>query len=314
MRKFSFTWVILAALFAAITSCGPTCELLSIDTRYFDTEAIEGKVKTLLVESKIFDVDTPSKFEFSLKNTYGSIRISGTPTSKISLRAEKTAWGDTDEDAQKILDKLEIIYNKRRNRLNVEVRIPRLSGPRSGKPPRADFVISLPETLKEVYVKSIYGNIKANNIHSSIEFRTTYGYINVDGSGNMEISAIYGGIDLKAKTSVLSASATYGSIDIDAEDSKISASSDHGLVRLQLASPNQVKAYAGYGGIDVELEKVQNVEVVAEGRKGQVHLSGFDKVEKEEISYLESVTAILGGGGKKLEFKSKYGRVDVRIR
>jgi len=297
MRKLSFTWVILATLFAAIISSGPTCELLSIDTRDFETEAIEAKVKAESVESKIYTVEAPSRFEFSLKNTYGSVRISGTPKNEISLRAEKAVWGGTYEEAQKILDKLEIVYDKRRGRLNVEVRIPRL-GPYSGqvKLPQINFIISLPETLKQVYVKSIYGNIKANNINSSIELRTTYGYTDVDASGNIEISTTHGGIDIKAK------------------DSEVAASSDYGRIRLQLVSPHQVKARAGYGGIDAELEEVQNVEVVAEGRKGHVHLSGFDEVEKEKFASLESATAILGNGENKLEFKSEYGRVDVWLR
>jgi len=314
MRKFSFKGVslLLAALLISLISYGPVCEFISVDTRELARFGVGAKVKAESVETKVYPVESPSRFIFSLKNVNGSIRISGMPTSEISVRAEKTAWGATQEQALKLLKEL-VLYDKRKDRLDIRVKSPMVTV--GSNSPKVDFIISLPESLRQVHVRSTNGNIGVRHVLSSIELRATNGDIEADGSGNMRISTTNGDIDIEAVKGKISASSTNGSISVNAKDSKVSASTTSGDLKFQLESPNGADARTTNGEIDVSLKEVQNVEVTASTNKGnEIYLVGFDKVEKDRGMIRKSATGTLGNGDIKLKFRANNGDVEVRVR
>lgn len=312
MRKFSCELTILLALLVAIISYGPTCELLSIDVRDFQAVSVGAKVKAESVETKTYNIEKPSKFTFTLKNVNGSIRILGEPIGEILIRAEKTAYGETQEQAEKLLKEL-VVYDKGKDRLDIRVKAPMVTV--GGKSPKVNFTISLPETLQHVYVKSVNGSIDVRYINSSIELHTVNGGIDVDGSGDMKVSTTNGSIDIKAMHGMVRASTTNGRIDIYAKDGRVAASTTNGRIKFRLESPDGVDARTTNGSIDVDLERVENVEVKASTNKGnEIYLVGFDRVEREKGVMRKSATAILGNGRVKLKFRTVNGNIKVRIR
>ena len=312
MDKNLYKLLISITLFATMISCKPTCELVSLDLRDFKAVSIGGRVKAEAVESKVYPVSHPDKFTFSLKNTNGSIRVSGKPTREISIRAEKVAYGEDQQQAEKRLEELIIVYEKKTDELSIRAKPPVVTI--GGRSPRVDFIISLPETLRQVNVHSVNGRIDVRHVNSSFDLHSTNGNIHVEGSGDMEVSTTNGRIGVRGGNGEIRASTTNGNIDIDANNSKVSASSTNGRITLKLRSPEQTDAHTTNGNISADISEARSIKVEAGARKAwRLYLSGFDKVEKRKGLFQNSATAILGDGKVRMEFKTTNGSIEVRV-
>ncbi|MCD6170444.1 MAG: DUF4097 family beta strand repeat protein [Candidatus Latescibacteria bacterium] len=312
MDKNSYKLLILVTLFATMVSCRSTCELVSLDLRDFKAVSIGGRAKAEAVESKVYPVSHPDKFTFSLKNTNGSIRVSGKPTREISIRAEKVAYGEDQQQAEKHLEELIIVYERKTDELSIRAKPPLVTI--GGRSPRVDFIISLPETLRQVNLHSVNGRIDVRHVISSFDLHSTNGAIDLEGSGDMEVSTTNGRIVVRGGSGEIRVSTTNGDINIDANNSEVSASSTNGRIRLKLRSPEQTDAHTTNGDISADIREARSIKVEASARKAwRLYLSGFDKVEKRKGLVQNSASAILGDGKVRMEFRTTNGSIEVRV-
>jgi DUF4097 and DUF4098 domain-containing protein YvlB len=180
-------WVLTGLLAAggALTACD-----LNIGDGEFSLGVASGRASDEW--SRTYDLSAGGRLE--IVNVNGLVQVEPADGDEVVVRAERRAKGPTDEDAQALLEKVQIAEDVSADRVRLETKAPKTWG-RSGVEVR--YYIKVPANVR-VNARTNNGGIKLKDVANELEVRTTNG--GVDGEnlgGPVKASTTNGGISLR---------------------------------------------------------------------------------------------------------------------
>lgn len=173
---------------------------------------------------------------FEIANVNGVINASPATGDQVEVRAERIAKASSDEAAQELLKKIEIVETASGDRVRLETKVPQGTFGRGGHEVR--YYVKVPKGLA-VNFGTVNGGVRLENLDGQIVASTTNGGVRGAGlSGQVKASTTNGGVDISMAT-------VTGNVELE---------TTNGGIRLQL--PRDVKANVEArctnGGISVE--------------------------------------------------------------
>jgi hypothetical protein len=215
-----------------------------------------------------------SSGQFEIANVNGVINASPATGEQVEVRAERIAKAGSDEAAQELLKKIEIVETASADRVRLETKAPRQNMGRSGHEVR--YWVKVPAGIA-VNFETVNGGVRLENLEGRIVASTTNGGVRGSGlKGQVKASTTNGGVDISMS-------------EVTAE---IELETTNGGIRLSL--PRDIKANlearCTNGGVAVDDD-----------------FEGFQSVEKTR----RRVTATLNGGGPLISVETTNGGVRV---
>lgn len=229
-------------------------------------------------EEKKLTVNGP--VNLTVENDLGNVSVQSSVDGAVTVRAEKTAWGNNDADAQAALKALKVIVKQDGNNISISVQQPAEVdilhiGPGRGS---VKFTIDVPKetaatlhssngdvsldgTTGSADVQSDFGNITMSNVTGSILGKSTNGTVtarNISSAGATTLSSDFGDLTLD----------TAKGIDI-------TVSSNNGkIVLTNIEASGLLKTDNQFG--DIDISKSQAASARVESNNGTVRLDKLD--------------------------------------
>ena len=210
-----------------------------------------------------------------LINVNGRITAEASDGTEIELRAERTAKATSDEAAKDLLNRIEMREEAGSDRVRVEVRPPRLTGPGGHE---FKWTVKVPRGVA-VDLRTVNGAVHLQGLDSEVRARTTNGGIK--------------GIALTA-TSV-DAAVTNGGVEIE-----MARSVSTGTFELEAVN----------GGVEIQLPGDSKADIAARCVNGGISTTGLD-LESTGEKARRRLDAKLNGGGARISLETVNGGVRI---
>jgi hypothetical protein len=147
-------------------------------------------------------------------NVSGTIKVEAADGNTLEVKAVLTARGATEDDAKKILDKVEMAEEASAARVRVEAKYPRELG-RHGI--EVVYTVRAPRSVK-LALENVNGRVQVDGAFAAVKAETTNGGVYGEGLGNTVVATTTNG-EIKLKMASLggdgvSLETTNGSIDL----------------------------------------------------------------------------------------------------
>jgi hypothetical protein len=242
----------------------------------YQNEDANMRLKTF---SKGFAVDQSDKIVLS--NLYGSIQIKVWDRKEIQVDVDIKAYGNTDQDAQKLLDEVSIEASKSGDQVSYRTRMDQEqrnwgSGSRNGKKwrreVRINYVVSMPAanalTLSQnygsvtmgdlsgaLYAKVQYGNFNAQNLSNTNNYVSVqYGNCNIQSLNGAVIKQQYGSAVTIGTVNTLDLNAQYAGVKITTIKGNANIKQQYGS-GVTIGSVDNLNLNAQYANINVSTIK-----------------------------------------------------------
>jgi len=191
----------------------------------------------------------------SVDNTFGKVTITGGPSQQIAVKAIKTAYHNTEAEAQQFLSQIKINTTQIGNQVTIEVVPP--SGFLQNTLVSVEFIINVP-TDTAVRVDSEQGEIILAGVAGGAQLSTSFGDVEADDiTGTLSIDTKSGQVTARhihAAAQVIEISSDFGSIRLeDALATAITLRSKSGELHLtQVVATETVVGETDFGGVLLE--------------------------------------------------------------
>ena len=252
----------------ALAVAAAACDI-NVGEHGFSMDLATGKAQNEW--TKTYTVGAGGQLE--IVNANGAINASPAAGDQIEIKAERIAKASSDEAAQELLKKIEIVETVSGDKVHLETKVPRGS---FGRGHEVRYWVKVPKGLA-VNFENTNGAVRLENLDGQIVASTTNGGVRGTGlTGKVTASTTNGGLEI-------SMAAVTGEIDLD---------TTNGGIRLQLPRDARANLEAGCvnGGVRVD--------------------DSFDRFETVEKSR-RRITATLNGGGPRVTVDTTNGGVRV---
>lgn len=242
--------------------------------RGFNVNRISAKA----TEEKTLNVSGPTSLKVA--NSFGNITVETGTDDKVVVKAEKTAWGSTDADAQAGLKDLKVVITQDGNNISISVEQPAVIdalhiGPGIGS---VKFTISVPQETTAT-LHSSNGDVSLEGTTGSADVQSDFGDVTItDVNGEVLGKSNNGKITARELVSEakITLSSDFGSIKLeDATGSDVSASSANGQIDLtEVNADGLLKASSQFGSIHVGGSQAQTADV--RSSNGSIRLENLD--------------------------------------
>jgi hypothetical protein len=265
-RKLTQFAAIAAATFALVA-----CDIAVDGHGGLDFGIAAGKAQDEWTRS--YKVAPGSRLE--LINVNGRITAEPTDGSEIQLHAERSAKAASDDAAKDLLGRIEMREEVGTDRVRVEVRPPRISGP-SGH--EFKWTVKVPRGV-HVDLRTVNGGVRITGLDGEVRARSTNG--GITGRG--------------LTTASLDAGVTNGGVDIE-------------LARAISSGTYQLEAVNG--GVSISLTEDSKADIAGRCVNGGISTSGLslETVGEQSRRRLE---AKLNGGGARVSLETVNGGVRI---
>jgi DUF4097 and DUF4098 domain-containing protein YvlB len=270
-------------------------------------------VSAQATEEKTVQVSGPA--ELTVVNDFGDIRVEAGEDGKISVKAEKTAWGSDDADAQKALQELKVIYEQEGNSLKITVQQPEevvafAEVQRSGS---VKFTISVPKT-STVNLDSAAGDLSLRGTSGKNDLQTAFGAVRItDLSGETRAKSSNGMItarDLVTDERV-TLSSEFGDLTVDTlKGSSVSLASTNGGLDLNgVTASGLLKVTSEFGTVHLTGGQAGTVEIQA--TNGSVRLEGLEVAGKITVKSEFGDLILSKVSAAAYDLKSSNGKINL---
>jgi hypothetical protein len=223
--------------------------------------------------TRTYKVSPGSRLE--LINVNGRITAEASDGAEIELRAERSVKAATDEGAKDLLNRIEMREEVGADRVRVEVRPPRISGP-SGH--EFKWTVKVPRGVS-VDLRTVNGGVRLTGLDADVLARSTNG--GVTGVAltptSVDASVTNGGVEIELTRPV-----TSGSFDLEAVN----------------------------GGVSIALPEDSKADIAGRCVNGGISTSGLSLETVGEQSR-RRLDAKLNGGGARITLETVNGGVRV---
>jgi hypothetical protein len=236
---------------------------------HFDLAA--GKAQDQWTRS--YEVSPGGRLE--IINVNGKIVAEPASGSKIEIQAERTAKSTSDEAARELLGKIEMREDVGSDKVRIEVRAPRMSGP-SGHDIK--WLVKVPKGLA-VDLRTVNGGVQLSGLDGDIRARATNGgIVGADlAPTGVDAAVTNGGVEI-----VLTKAPAGGTIDLESVN----------------------------GGVSLALPDNAQADITARCTNGGISVNGLDLAVQGEKTR-RRLDAKLNGGGTRVTLETVNGGVKI---
>lgn len=192
-----------------------------------------NNVSAKVTEEQILQVDGTVKL--TIENDFGSILVSSSADGQVHMTAEKTAWGNNQEEAEAALDDVKVIVDQVGSTIKISVKRPAIVQV-GNQTASVNFVIETP-------------------IHTDATLYSANGDVTLEGTtGAADVSSSFGKLDIRNLTGSLQAKTNNGAIkasEINASQEMITMSSDFGSIELNKAEADEISVSTSNGTVSL---------------------------------------------------------------
>ena len=215
------------AISLLITGCD-----ISVGEHGFSMDVVSGKAQNEW--TRTYTIASGGRLE--VVNINGTINAAPGDGPQVVIRAERIAKARTDEDAQEILKKIEIVETASADKVRVETKVPKMSWGRSRHEVR--YWVKVPKGLA-VNFETVNGGVRLENLDGEIVASTTNGGVRGKGlRGPVKADTTNGGVEIEM-------AAVTGDIDLETTNGGIQ-------LRLPRDAKANLEARCVNGGIGVD--------------------------------------------------------------
>jgi len=222
-------------------------------------------VSAQATEEKTLSVSGPA--ELTVINDFGDLSVEAGADGKISVKAEKTAWGGDEAEAQETLKDLKVVYEQEGDQVKISVQQPvevnTLSvDQRSGS---VKFTIIVPKDCA-VSLDSANGDLSLRGTSGKNDLQTDFGALTLaDVSGETQGRSSNGTITVKnlvTKGKVM-LSSEFGNLTIDTlQGSEVTLSSTNGTLDLTgIRADGLLKTTSEFGAIQLSDSRAGTLDI-----------------------------------------------------
>jgi hypothetical protein len=261
---------IAAILF--VTSALAACDIAVDGHGGFDFGLAAGKAQDQWTRN--YKVAAGARLE--LINVNGRINAEPTDGSEIELTAERTAKAASDEAAKDLLGRIEMREEAGADRVRVEVRPPRISGP-SGH--EFKWTVKVPRGVS-VDLRTVNGGVHIKGLDAEVRARSTNGGVTATAlsATSLDAAVTNGGVEIELARAV-----TSGTFDIEAVN----------------------------GGVSIMLPEDSKADISGRCVNGGISVSQRFPLETVGEQSRRRVDAKLNGGGAKISLETVNGGVRI---
>jgi len=207
-----------------------------IETSGIDISIRDNSVKAERVEEKTLKVNGPTTL--MLNNDFGDISVASGADGQVKVKAEKTAWGADDAEAQKELDELKVVIEQDGDNIDISIEHPDQMNVLNLRPDiwSVKFTITVPEETA-VTLNSSNGDLVLSGTTGNADLQT--------GFGNIEVSDLSGALVVRTSNGNITAT------DITSEDD-VNLTSDFGNVTAQRINTANISIGSTNGTLDIQ--------------------------------------------------------------
>jgi hypothetical protein len=223
--------------------------------------------------TRTYKVDAGSRLE--LINVNGRISAEATDGTAIEVRAERSARAMSDDAAKELLNSIEMREEVGADRIRVEVRPPRMSGPAGHE---FKWTIKVPRGVS-VDLRTVNGGVQVNGLDADVRARSTNGGITGTAltSTSVDASVTNGGVEIELARAVSS-----GSFELEAVN----------------------------GGVSINLPPDSKADIAGRCVNGGIATTGLSLETVGEQSR-RRLDAKLNGGGARISLETVNGGVRI---
>lgn len=251
-------------------------------------------------------------FVVELETSFGSVEIENWDKSEVAIFVEIHVEASSEEKAEKLFDKIEVIMSGSSSRVSVETDINvgnndcdfhidiKIQMPARGglevKHAFGDF--ELAEAKGKSDIKVSYGSMEAVNLpHPDNDIRVEFGDGEIDYLGGGDITCEFGSLEIETLGGDADIECGYGNLEID----------------HVLAACKNLDINAEFGEVDITLDKNASYSIEADSSFGSIDIGGdFDVTSRDSGIGSESIKAKLGSGsGGTIDIRCSFGDVNI---
>lgn len=250
------------------------------------------------------------------ENAAGDITIIGGIGDEIVVKAHKTAWGASQEDAEAGLAEIKVKVTQNGDAVTVEVQRPQpanfigIGGQRTDT---VDLTITVPATTK-VTASTSFGDVSLSGTVGDVDLKTSFGDVSVKDvqGGTIEARTDFGEVTLEdvAADGNVEAHSSSGKITLDNVEAEgdVDLSTDFGGIEFETGNADSLTAETSSGNVDLSSLSVAGV-VTARSDFG-----GLTLIKVEAGSYdldTSSGEITLEGASGAVKAHTDFGDIEV---
>jgi DUF4097 and DUF4098 domain-containing protein YvlB len=274
-------WIVASVLIVALIAlCGASLYAVWQGVRMAQDSGVHFRlgaqnVSAQATEEKSVKVSSPAAL--TVVNDFGDISVEAGADGQISVKAEKTAWGANDAEAQAALKDLKVVYEQDGNNLKITIQQPvevnTLSVEQRGGSVKFTIIVpkdsavtldsangdlSLRGTSGVNDLQTDFGALTLTDVFGDTKGRSNNGIItvkNLTAQGKVALSSEFGDMNINMlQGSDLTVSSTNGAIDMIGIKASglLKADSDFGAIHVSDGSASTADIHSNNGGVWLE--------------------------------------------------------------
>ncbi|PTX91761.1 DUF4097 family beta strand repeat-containing protein [Opitutus sp. ER46] len=272
-----------------------------------------------------------------LNTSGGAIRVSPGPDGVVTIVAKETIRADSDAEADKLLEDLELTFAQNGNDVQASAKYDRpVSGffRWGGSPVVVEFIATVPAAYVtdlrtsggsitvgdlngRVETRTSGGGIRLGRIGNDVDAHTSGGSITLrSASGNVKLNTSGGRIEVGNVAGTADLSTSGGSIEIESVSNRVNAHTSGGSVRAGIAGKlnGDCELSTSGGSVSVTVDKAASFQLDASTSGGGVNVNGITMTLQNGHHSRNKLSGPVNGGGPLLKLRSSGGsiRVDAR--
>jgi DUF4097 and DUF4098 domain-containing protein YvlB len=271
-------------------------------------EAKDTEEKTLSVSSTV---------DLKVENDFGFITVQRGADGEVLVKADKTAWGSSDADAQQALEDLQVIIEQDGDKIRVHLQRPNEIdiiniGPVRGA--QANFTITVP-VFTDVDLKSANGELTLTGIQGTAALNTSFGDIDVKNlAGGLFATTSNGGISVENVDTLdasFELSSDFGDVTVRSIDARdVTIKSTNGRLNLNgINSSGKLDLRTYFGGIEIRESEARSLD--AHTSNGNVLAENINVSGTATISSDFGDLTLINVLSNHMDLKTQNGRITV---
>lgn len=265
----------------------------------------------------------------------GNISVQTAASSEVRVTARQTIRASTDEEADRLLEKLTLTLAQAGDEITAEAKFDRGTYGgwfRGSRGVQVDFIVEVPERFN-AELRTSGGNIDVGNLAGRLEARTSGGNINLQRiDGEVEARTSGGNVSLREGTArtrlhtsgghirvnraagPLEVSTSGGHVTLEAVDRLVSARTSGGNVAVVLTAPPAADTSLSTSGGDVSMRLPAGsaFRLDASTSGGSVNATGLTITLAQGGVGKSRLVGDVNGGGPVVKLRTSGGNIRVR--
>ena len=265
----------------------------------------EEKQKVVKATFKVNSTDL-----LTISNKYGNVNFTNHDKSEVSVNITILAWGKSDKDAQKILDRITIEQGQTSEGVKFETQIEESKGGFSTSNKEGfeiNYEVKIPKSLN-IDVENKFGSVTLIDLNGKLNLDLKHGNFNghnLTGQRHF-LSVSFGNLSINEVSSA-DIEVAHGTLSINKSSTDLKVESKHSNVRIDEANALEIEAKHG----NVRIGTVS--KITGENAFGQIEIRKVLKSAVLQLKHGNCQLEQIAKGFEKIEVTNAHGSIELRF-